>query len=361
MIGALPSILASTKPCYLLKAPVEVQTIICNFACKYDEPIKPQQWLPRSRFFVHDLPYSCGSKFHYRIQTAPVGHLPVALTAFSLAKTCRNLYNLVDGENVFYKVNEFEFVDTITAMAYLASISDHRRAAIQNIKIVYADSRLQLRLMPLLNICSGLRYLTLDVSSIRCEMEEAGSLDKFDSLLLSIVYTGLLTLRGLETFNLVCEGKENDSRLTELESQVSLVITQPQIGLVGAFIERKTAVLRLFGIGVSAEKQQLVYAYRPVCNSLLGSMTLPKNSSTFCVDTFPQPRPLINGGPWGGRVWIQRSFELWGLPLELKFTCRQIPSLASVRGLLLTIRILIAMMLYVFTRVVRILRSYLTI
>jgi hypothetical protein len=132
MNHSIPTSQGSQQGSLLLQLPPEVQVKIYAFASKHTGAIKPRQWLPGSSKFGCDCEYATPG-FRFSRPRYTNGRLPEALTAVHLSATCRFICNIVIGDLLFYKVNNFEFESTRGLLAYLIAILPCRRNAIQNI------------------------------------------------------------------------------------------------------------------------------------------------------------------------------------------------------------------------------------
>jgi hypothetical protein len=217
MNHSMPTSQGSEQVSLLLKLPTEVQVKIYTFASKHTGAIKPDQWLPGSAKFAHDCQspwmYSTECLFgdyrtYYRNNLARTnGRLPEALTTVDLSATCRFIYNIVIGDFLLYKLNDFEFRNSQAVLAYLTAILPRRRNAIRNISVIYAAYMSSpAPAFTVLSICNGLRNLTLDIS----DMPFLDWPVKPGVMILgeNKGYAALIKLRGLGSLKLVCNENE---------------------------------------------------------------------------------------------------------------------------------------------------------
>ncbi|KAG4438225.1 hypothetical protein IFR05_006298 [Cadophora sp. M221] len=149
---------------WLLRLPSEILSNILSLACTHDKPIKPYQWLPGSTKFTHDTIYTSSTYGIYRHPARVKGRLDPALAAVDLAQTCRAIGNIVVGDCLMYKHNEFEFHNTITMLTYLVALTPERRNAITSIRVLYDFACEPAPAFVILSTCKKLRHLELDIT-----------------------------------------------------------------------------------------------------------------------------------------------------------------------------------------------------
>lgn len=188
----------------LFKLPPEVRHRIWEYAVKHDGYIKPNQWTRRSNKFGQN---GVGTTYHPRTNSTPAftiwnparidGRLPKALTAIDLVRTCRRIYKEVSTEFLFYKVNDFEFNMLENLLAFLVALKPERRNAITSImfQAAYNRRRIITSAMTLLGACSGLKHLSMDITTGAYYFNPGVS--NFTD---TPGYQQLLELRGLKTF-----------------------------------------------------------------------------------------------------------------------------------------------------------------
>jgi hypothetical protein len=131
------------------------------------------------------------------------GRLPEALTAVDLSATCRTIYNIVIGDFLLYKLNEFRFAGPKSMLAYLTAILPRRRNAIRNIYFAFGeDISSPAPAFTVLSLCNGIQNLTLDIS----DLPFLSGLLKPAAIRVGDPggFPALTKLRGLESFKLVC-------------------------------------------------------------------------------------------------------------------------------------------------------------
>jgi hypothetical protein len=139
------------------------------------------------------------------------GRFAEALTAVDLSATCRFIYNIVIGNFLLYKLNDFEFRNTQVVLAYLTAILPRRRNAIRNISAIYAPHMTSpAAAFTVICLCNGLRNLTFDISYM-------ASLDWFFKLVEfgdPEPYAALTNLRWLVSLKLVCSENDDQNLIT---------------------------------------------------------------------------------------------------------------------------------------------------
>jgi hypothetical protein len=121
--------------------------------------------------------------------------MPVALTTVDLSLTCKKLYNLVVGDHLFYKENEFEFFEFKNLINYLAVLPDDRRNAIRSVSALWDPTHFAAPGFTALTTCKGLENLRVDISSLGSWF----SLGPFD-MTNARGFEELIKIRGLKSF-----------------------------------------------------------------------------------------------------------------------------------------------------------------
>ncbi|KAH7304829.1 hypothetical protein BKA65DRAFT_486171 [Rhexocercosporidium sp. MPI-PUGE-AT-0058] len=148
----------------LVTLPPEILTEILRRVCKHDEPLKPEQWLPRSTKFAHDTPFNTSNFGRYRHPVRVNGRLDPALAAVDLANTCRAISRILGEDCPMYKYNSFEFRDMKAMLTYLVAITPERRNAIKSIRVLYDYGSEPTPALIILSTCKALERLELDIT-----------------------------------------------------------------------------------------------------------------------------------------------------------------------------------------------------
>jgi len=127
------------SPPTLTTLPREIPIEIYSLSCKYESDIKPEfrNGCNGSGGFKHlsgDECYICFFK-HFKNSEDQARDTKLALTAMSLALTCRSISALVLGDLIFYKINSFAFEDTRVFIEFMQGINLEKTKAIQSIKL----------------------------------------------------------------------------------------------------------------------------------------------------------------------------------------------------------------------------------
>ncbi|KAE9376568.1 hypothetical protein N431DRAFT_501404 [Stipitochalara longipes BDJ] len=130
------------------------------FACTHNNTIMPEQFAPglakfslRIDHVAPLIPGFCPSLTRHQ------GALLQELSAFDITITCRTIHNLVEGDKIFYAVNEFEFCNTQALLNYLVALPSNRRNAIRSIKVKYDYHGMPTAAFIMLAVCYGLKHL----------------------------------------------------------------------------------------------------------------------------------------------------------------------------------------------------------
>ncbi|PMD22188.1 hypothetical protein NA56DRAFT_718903 [Hyaloscypha hepaticicola] len=191
-----------TSP-FFMSIPTELQSKILSLACAHHETIIPQQFAPGSaKFTLQDSPASHWENGFWLPLTRKDGALPKALSAFDITRTCRKIHDMIEGDNMFYTENEFEFFGTQDLINYLVALPSRRRNAIRSIRVKYDYLRVPVSAFTILAVCYRLENITLDITGMTNFFDpDATDFSQAPG------YAQLMTLRGLKSFKLVYGNK----------------------------------------------------------------------------------------------------------------------------------------------------------
>jgi hypothetical protein len=192
----------ASKPS-LMTMSTEIQAKILRLASAGPDPILPQQFAPGSTKFSlsSDMAAPLGTGYCPAL-TRNDGALPRELSAFDIGRTCRTLHNIIDGDNLFYANNEFEFYDTQGLLDYLVALPSERRNSIRSIKVNYDYHQVPVAAFTILAVCYRLEHLTLDIRGMTNFFEP--NVTDFSQ---APGYAQLMALRGLKSVKLVYGNK----------------------------------------------------------------------------------------------------------------------------------------------------------
>ncbi|KAE8445841.1 hypothetical protein EG329_012764 [Mollisiaceae sp. DMI_Dod_QoI] len=192
----------------LLSLPQELLLKICTLACKHSSAIHPELWLPDSSKFAHLAPMTTmRTGFQLRGTARIEGYLDEALTVVDFGSSCKAIHNIIDGNNLFYKVNIFEFTSFETMLHYLKALLPRRRHAIRNVNILYDALQGPEPALTVLSSLESLKYLTLDITMLAKYL--IGGVTHFSRC---PGFRKLTELRGLKTLTLTY-GEDEDWNL----------------------------------------------------------------------------------------------------------------------------------------------------
>ncbi|KAH8662969.1 hypothetical protein BGZ60DRAFT_78402 [Tricladium varicosporioides] len=203
-------------PLLLTDLPTEIQLAIFSLVCKHDGMIRPQHYCPGENIFTVNTPMTgCWSTWGgYYGSDSPRyrGRLPLELAAFHLARVNKSIRQMVHGENLFYKLNTFEFGDTTLMLKYLVSLPPEQRNAIKTIYTCWDHPWLDTDVgsaFKFLSACAGLREISIDINRLSTMFEPGGAnfsrAPGFNELFLLRNLKVTLLYRKFGEFNLVDE------------------------------------------------------------------------------------------------------------------------------------------------------------
>ncbi|KAH6678207.1 hypothetical protein B0J14DRAFT_582169, partial [Halenospora varia] len=178
--------------------------------------IRPQHCCPGENIFRVNTPMTgCWSTWDGYFGSESIryrGHLPLELAAFHLARVNKSIRQMVHGENLFYKLNTFEFGDTNLMLKYLVSLPLEQRNAIKTIYTCWDHPWLETDVrsaFKFLSACTGLREILININrlSTMFELGEANfsRAPGFNELFLLRNLQVTLTYRISGEFNIVDE------------------------------------------------------------------------------------------------------------------------------------------------------------
>lgn len=184
----------STARAGISNLPVEILAAILSLVSLHCNTIKPLPWLPgTSKFALENEPSLRRDRPQLR------NAVPTALNAFSLALVCKDFHAIMNGDNLFYKVNTFEFSTYEVMLDYLKALPSSRRNAIRNIKLLCNPWQQFNGSFIVLSSLKNLTHLTLDVSLMAEVLFGPGAPDQSQD------FMRLTTLRGLKSLKFTYE------------------------------------------------------------------------------------------------------------------------------------------------------------
>ncbi|KAE8445840.1 hypothetical protein EG329_012763 [Mollisiaceae sp. DMI_Dod_QoI] len=219
------NILTARQTPTLLALPDELQAKVYGFACTHSGLIKPELWLPGSSKFAHDKVYTT---LHWgQCIRDPVrinGCMPEALSAVDINLACKKIHSIVDGENLFYKLNSFEFRNPLCMLHYLKALPSHRRQALKNVIVLWDYLTFLVPALTVLSTCTGLRHLSIDIT-LMAKYFATPSATVFDR---APGFDKLISLRGLESLTITYGEDEATGTCSVVDGDISTAVSNPE-------------------------------------------------------------------------------------------------------------------------------------